>query len=154
MDQSRGVSTDQTVFPTAGPLDADAVAILDIPRWTDQLRALPEWREGDRASTMLLRKPPVRVLLSALRSGAELGSDGAEESVLFHVLSGSATISWQGEEARLGTSELALVPKGGGWRITSGASETLLLSTFWGTPGTAQADERTGAPLGAASPGA
>ena len=112
------------------------VALLDLPRWTEHLHALPGWREGDRASTMLLRQPPVRVLLSALRSDAEVGSDGAQETLMLLVLSGAASIEWRGEVARIGQGELAVVPAGGGWRVTSEADETLLLSTFWGTPGT------------------
>jgi hypothetical protein len=133
---------------TATPVDAvdeavarDVVALLDLPRWTEHLHALPSWRDGDRASSMLLRQPPVRVLLSALRRDAELGSDTAQETLMLLVLSGAASIEWRGEVARIGQGELAVVPAGGGWRVTSEADETLVLSTFWGTPGTGVADE-------------
>jgi hypothetical protein len=132
----------------AGPVGAvreavgeDVVALLDLPRWTEHLHALPTWREGDRASSMLLRQPPVRVLLSALRRDAELGSEGAQETLMLLVLSGAASIEWRGEVARIGQGELAVVPAGGGWRVASEADETLVLSTFWGTPGTGVADE-------------
>lgn len=133
---------------TATPVDAvgeavaqDVVALLDLPRWTEHLHALPSWRDGDRASSMLLRQPPVRVLLSALRRDAELGSDNAQETLMLLVLSGAASIEWRGEVARIGQGELAVVPAGGGWRVASEADETLVLSTFWGTPGTGVADE-------------
>lgn len=133
---------------TATPVDAvgqavahDVVALLDLPRWTEHLHALPTWREGDRASSMLLRQPPVRVLLSALRRDAELGSDTAQETLMLLVLSGAASLEWRGEVTRIGEGELAVVPAGGGWRVTSEADETLVLSTFWGTPGTGIADE-------------
>lgn len=122
-------------------VDDDAVALLDLPRWTEHLHALPGWRDGDRASSMLLRQPPVRVMLTALRGDAQMGSDGAEEALLLLVLSGSATIEWRGETARMAQGEMAVVPKGGGWRLTSAATETLVLSTFWGTAGDAIADE-------------
>lgn len=133
---------------TAAPVEAvgeavaqDVVALLDLPRWTEHLHALPSWRDGDRASSMLLRQPPVRVLLSALRRDAELGSESAQETLMLLVLSGAASIEWRGEVARIGQGELAVVPAGGGWRVTSEADETLVLSTFWGTPGTGVADE-------------
>jgi hypothetical protein len=152
-DRSRGSLQDEAtggkraVKATRDPVSAvdsamgsDVVALLDLPRWTEHLRALPTWREGDRASSMLLRQPPVRVLLTALRQDAEVGSDGAQETVMLLVLSGSASIEWRGEIARIGEGELAVVPAGGGWRVTSESAETLLLSTFWGTPGTGVAD--------------
>lgn len=139
---------DDPVRHTADPMGAvseiigdDVVALLDLPRWTEHLHALPTWREGDRASSMLLRQPPVRVLLTALRQDAELGSDGAQETLMVLVVSGAASIEWRGEVARIGHGELAVVPAGGGWRIASEADETLVLSTFWGTPGMGQADE-------------
>lgn len=127
--------------PVAAALADQVVALLDLPRWTEHLRALPGWRDSDRASAMLLRQPPVRVLLSALRQDAELGSDGAQETVMLLVLSGGASIEWRGEVARIGQGELAVVPVGGGWRIVSASPETVLLSTFWGTPGTGRADD-------------
>lgn len=143
-----GGRRDDPVRRTTDPVGAvgeiigdDVVALLDLPRWTEHLHALPTWREGDRASSMLLRQPPVRVLLTALRQDAELGSDGAQETLMLLVLSGAASIEWRGEVARIGQGELAVVPTGGGWRVTSEADETLVLSTFWGTPGTGQADE-------------
>lgn len=133
--------TAQPVITVAGTLGDDTVALLDLPRWTEHLRALPTWHDGDRASSMLLRQPPVRVLLTALRSGAELGSDGAQETVMMLVLSGAMRMQWRGEVARVGEHEVAFVPAGGGWRVTSDAPETVLLSTFWGTPGTGLADD-------------
>lgn len=132
-------------------LDDEVVALLDLPRWTEHLRALPSWRDGDRASSLLLRQPPVRVLLSALRQDAELGSEGAQETVMLLVLSGAATIEWRGEVARIGEGELVVVPAGGGWRVASNAPESVLLSTFWGTPGTGEADDSPGSITGVVS---
>lgn len=120
--------------------DQPTVALIDVPRWTEHLRSLPGWVEGDRASTLLLRQPPVRVLLSALRESATLGSDGAEETVLITALDGAASVEWGAEVARIRKGEIALVPPGGGWRCTSEAPETVLLSVFWGTPGEGEAD--------------
>lgn len=138
-DRTAGAGTQP--ITVAGTLGEDAVALLDLPRWIEHLRALPTWHEGDRASSLLLRQPPVRVLLSALRGDAQLGSDGAEETVMMLVLSGAMQMEWRGEMARIGEREVAFVPAGGGWRVTSEAPETVLLCTFWGTPGTGTADE-------------
>ncbi|MFN8619181.1 MAG: hypothetical protein U0869_00360 [Chloroflexota bacterium] len=144
-DRDDGADTaDAPRAAVTAALEEDVVALLDLPRWTEHLRALPGWTEGDRASAMLLRQPPVRVLLSALRADAELGSDGAQETVMLLVLSGAASIEWRGEVAHIGEGELAVVPYGGGWRVASGSPETVLLSTFWGTPGTGLADETGG----------
>jgi hypothetical protein len=129
--------TTNEVPASPGPGD---VALLDLPRWTEHLRSLPTWRDEDRGSALLLRQPPVRVLLTALREGAEMGSDGAEETLMLLVMSGSASLEWREEIARLRKDELALVPAGGGWRVRSDADETVLLSVFWGTPGTGRAD--------------
>jgi hypothetical protein len=123
--------------PDGRPTRPDELAILDVPRWAEQLRSMSGGPTDDRASTLLLREPPVRVLLTALRTGSELASERADETLLVNVLSGAVRIEWHGEEARLAEKELAIIPAGGGWRITSEAAESILLSTFWGTPGTA-----------------
>jgi len=138
---TRIAGTADAVGSVADALGQDIVALLDLPRWAEHLRQSPTWRDGDRASSMLLRQPPVRVLLTALRSGADIGSDGAQETVLVLILSGAASVEWHGVTGSVGQGQVALVPAGGGWRIASEAPETVVLSVFWGTPGTAIADD-------------
>jgi hypothetical protein len=135
-------TTAQNGERTLGPADrrptrTDSLTILDVPRWAEQLRSMSGSASDETASTLLLREPPVRVLLTALRSGAQLGSERADETLLVNVLSGAVTVEWHGEQARLAEREIAIIPSGGGWRITSDAPESIVLSTFWGTPGTA-----------------
>jgi quercetin dioxygenase-like cupin family protein len=115
---------------------SDSLAVLDVPRWLDQLRVQRAETGEDRASALLLRQPPVRVLLTSLLPDAEIGSEGADETLLLLVVAGSTRVTWRDQEATLSAGEAALIPAGGGWIARSEAAETVLLTTFWGTPGT------------------
>ena len=110
---------------------ADRMAVLGIADWSEYLRSLPGIAADGRASALLLREDPVRVLLSALNARAEIGSEGAEEAVLVQVLRGAVEIDREGQREPVYEQELVAIPPGGGWSIRSQQDGTVLLSTFW-----------------------
>jgi hypothetical protein len=113
---------------TAG---SDRMAVLGLPDWSAYLDSLPGFAADGRASALLVRDEPVRVLLSALNARAEIGSNGAEESLLVHVLRGAVLIERDGQREIVKEQELAGIPAGGGWCIRAERDGTIVLSTFW-----------------------
>jgi hypothetical protein len=114
---------------------ADRMAVLGIPDWSEYLRSLPGIATDGRASALLLRDEPVRVLLSALNARAEIGSEGAEEAVLVQVLRGAVEIDRDGQREPVYEQEIVAIPPGGGWHLRAQQDGTILLSTFWDAQG-------------------
>lgn len=113
------------------PLGTGRMAVLGIADWSGYLRSLPGIASDGRASALLLRDKPVRVLLSAMNVRAELGSEGAEEAVLVQVLRGAVEVDRHGQREPVYEQELVAIPPGGGWSIRSHQDGTIVLSTFW-----------------------
>jgi hypothetical protein len=135
--------TDSTLPPAGDdhqPLSvtrADRMAVLGIPDWSEHLRSLPGIAADGRASALLMRDEPMRVLLTALDARAEIGSEGTEEAVLVQVLQGAVEVDRGGQREPVYEQELVAIPPGGGWSVRSQQDGTILLSTFWDSPGSA-----------------
>lgn len=122
---------------------ANRMTVLGLADWSDYLRSLPGMPTEGRASTLLLREEPVRVLLSAMNARAEIGSEGAEEAVLVQVLRGAVEVDRDGQREPVYEQELVGIPPGGGWSVRARQDGTILLSTFWDPQGAAGASAET-----------
>jgi quercetin dioxygenase-like cupin family protein len=68
------------------------------------------------------------VTLTALRTSAELGSDGNDDTLAVQVLRGRVTVELGGGAADLSAGQLATMAEPGPWRLRA-AEDTLLLLT-------------------------
>jgi hypothetical protein len=68
-------------------LDAPLLA-FDLASELEALRAEPEYREHGRTSTTLARSGPLRLVLTAVRAGTELGAERPDGPVAVEVLEG------------------------------------------------------------------
>ena len=83
--------------PDVIDLMAEAQALFDEPFWTDR----------DRHSRTLVTTPRMRITLTALRPGAELGSEGNDDTLAVQVLRGTVRLEFDGKAAPLAAGQLA-----------------------------------------------
>ncbi len=96
-----------------------------------RLRQEEPWQEGDRNSRTLAKDVDFRVLLSVLRSGAELQEDDGDARVSIQMLDGRAALDVAGAEAQLEASQVAVVDVGQRWTLRAFADCALLLTLAW-----------------------
>ncbi len=105
-----------------------ALEIVDVSAEGRSLLAEPEWSGGDRNSKTLLKSAALRVVLTALRSGAVMDNDDPDEAVTIHGLQGTLTVRVGAQEATVGQGQLVCIGSGEPWRIMAGSDSLFLLS--------------------------
>jgi len=96
-----------------------------------ELRAEPQYQDGDRTSRMLAKDVDLRVLLTALRTGAALDEQDGDSRVSVQVLDGSVTLDLHGESADLEPGELAVIDAGNPWVLRARTDSAVLLTIAW-----------------------
>jgi quercetin dioxygenase-like cupin family protein len=93
-----------------------------------QLMSEPEWRERDRNAITIATTDRLRVTLTALHAGAEMGSEETNDTIVVQALRGRAHLSINGMDIPLGPGHLATVEEPGRWRIVANTDALLLLT--------------------------
>ena len=108
--------------PQALDLMAEASALFDEP----------EWAERDRNSRTIASGDLLRVTLTALRAGAELGSEGNDDTLAVQVLRGAASVELDEGSATLTAGQLVTMAAPGRWRLRAQEDALLLLTVAAG----------------------
>jgi len=112
------------------PLDAPLMA-FDIASELQALRAEPAYRDNGRTSKTLARSGPLRLVLTAVRAGTELGAERPDGPVAVEVLEGRlAADGGGGREGgrQLGAGSVAWFGGDRAWHVRMDDDGALLLS--------------------------
>lgn len=104
---------------------------FDLAREVERLRSEPEWRERDRTSITLLKSETFRLVLTIMRSGAEIGDDEADGPFAVHVLDGSVVVARDGSAATIRPGSIATVEAGASWAVRASDDAAVLLALAW-----------------------
>lgn len=102
--------------------------IVDLASEAATLFEEPEWRSGDRNSRTVATSDRLRIMLTALRGGAELGSEGSNDTLAVQTLRGRLELDIDGNEVELGEGQLATVEEPRDWRLRA-MTDALVLIT-------------------------
>jgi len=91
---------------------AMAAASFNLGRELENLRAEQAWQAGDRNAKTLFKKPGLRVVLLALKSGARLEKHEAPGSITIHALAGRLRVRLASETIELEPGEILSVDSG------------------------------------------
>ena len=111
--------TGRTVRPSLEVLDVGAEGV--------GLLSEPEWSGGDRNSKTLLKTDSLRVVLTALRTGAAMDNHDPDESITIHGLQGTITVHAADESGTVRMGQLVCLAGGDPWRITADTDSLFLL---------------------------
>ena len=124
VEQRRATGTDSAARP-ARSLSPE-LEVLDLGAEGVGLLAEPEWSGGDRNSKTLLKTETLRVVLTALRSGAVMDNDDPDESITIQGLQGTLTVRVDAEEVTVRMGQLVCLAGGDPWRVHA-ASDSLFV---------------------------
>jgi quercetin dioxygenase-like cupin family protein len=79
------------------PLD-EAVMIFDLPAILADLKREITWRTGRRNAVTLLKQPGLRLVLVALKAGAEVASHQTDTPVVLQGIEGRVAVLMDGDE--------------------------------------------------------
>jgi quercetin dioxygenase-like cupin family protein len=91
---------------------ARTTASFNLADELENLRAEPAWQAGDRNARTLSKKPHLRVVLMALKSGARLDKHEAPGPITIHALAGRLRVRLASETVELATGEILTVDGG------------------------------------------
>jgi quercetin dioxygenase-like cupin family protein len=107
--------------------------IVDIGQEAATLFDEPEWRSGDRNSRTVATSDRLRVTLTALRTGATLGSEESNDTLAVQVLRGRLELQVDGNDVELGDGQLATVEDPRDWRLRAATDALVMITVGVGT---------------------
>lgn len=111
---------------------ADASHGVDLGAVVVGLLGSPEWEGEDRASIAVLHAPTLRLVVTALRAGAELHNDDPDEVVVVQLLRGSGEVSAGLGSIQLTDRSLVSIRAGTPWTVRATTDAAVLLTVVRG----------------------
>jgi quercetin dioxygenase-like cupin family protein len=108
--------------PVLIDLGGEAASLLDEKQ--------PESR--DRNSRTVATTDRVRITITALEAGAELGSEESDDTLVVQALRGRLVLSVDGMDVDLREGQLATVEEPAGWRLRATTDSVLMLTVALG----------------------
>ena len=102
--------------------------VVNVADQASALMAEPEWRRGDRNSITIATTDRIRVTLTALHAGADIGSETTDDTIVVQTLRGRVRVTVDEMELELGPGQLTTIEEPRTWRIAA-ETEALLLLT-------------------------
>jgi quercetin dioxygenase-like cupin family protein len=130
----KGTDTEQVarVVTTGGdarpPRAIRRPLVVHVADQASALMSEPEWHTGDRNSITVATTDRVRVTLTALHRGAEIGSETTDDTIVIQALRGQVRMAVDGMDLTLGPGQLTTIEDPRSWQIVA-ETEALLLVT-------------------------
>ena len=116
----------------------DPVMGFDLLREVELLRAEPGYQQFGRSSKTLGKGDNFRLVLTAARTGVDLGNEDAEASMAIQVLHGGIRVDRSGDGLPFGPGSAVWFAQGGGWSVEVIEDAALVLSIGWPGAGTGE----------------
>ena len=102
---------------------------IDLDDEAQSLRAEPEWQTTDRNSRTVATTDRMRIVLTALRRGAEIGNAAVDDTLAIQVLDGRVTAEVDGVAVNLDPRGLTTIEGPSSWRVRAEADSLILLTS-------------------------
>jgi quercetin dioxygenase-like cupin family protein len=102
--------------------------VVDLAQEAASLFDEPEWQAGDRNSRTVATSDRLRITVTALRAGAELGSEESDDTLAVQVLRGRVELSVDGDNVELSEGRLAAIEEPRDWRLRAYDDALILLT--------------------------
>jgi len=109
----------------------EGLMLFDLHEEIRKLRSEGPWKQGDRNSRTLAKDVDFRVLLSVLKSGAELDEEDGDARVSVQLIAGSARLATESGSAELHAGQLAAIDAGQRWRLSATDDCAVVTTLAW-----------------------
>ncbi len=106
--------------------------VVDLMEAATTLRAEPEWQRGDRNSRTVATSNRMRIVLTALRAGAVMGSSDMDDTLAIQVIEGGLAVRIDGAESELGPGQIAIVEEPSQWELEASDESLIMLTVALG----------------------
>jgi quercetin dioxygenase-like cupin family protein len=110
---------------------APPLAVFDLARELERLAAEPPGHDAGRATITLARADRLRVVLTRVRAGRELGAGDTDGALAVLVHDGTVSITRNGAAKRAGSNQLLVIDRGAPWRLVAETDAALVLVLAW-----------------------
>jgi quercetin dioxygenase-like cupin family protein len=128
-DQSRPVTSGSDARP---PRPLRRPLLVDLEREASTLFGEPEWAERDRNSRTIATTDRMRITLTVLREGAEVGSRETDDTFEVQALRGNVRLTVDGADVDLAAGQLATMEEPSDWTIRATSDAVILLTVALG----------------------
>ncbi len=111
-------------------LDAPVLRI-NLPDYIRQIRSEPAWERGDRNAITVLHSPWMRIVMVALKEGAEMSRHAIDGALSIQVLNGRLWVETEAQSFSIDEEEIAALQPGLPHYVFA-EEESLLLLTLAG----------------------
>jgi quercetin dioxygenase-like cupin family protein len=106
--------------------------LIDLGEEAASLLGEPQPESRDRNSRTVATTDRVRVTVTALEAGAELGSEESDDTLVVQALRGQLSLHVDGMDVDLRAGQLATVEEPAAWRIRAATDSVLLITVALG----------------------
>jgi quercetin dioxygenase-like cupin family protein len=110
---------------------APPLAVFDLARELEWLASEPPGHDGGRATITLARADRLRVVLTRVRAGRELGAGDTDGALAVLVHDGTVSVTRNGAVERAGPNQLLVIDGGASWRLIADTDAALVLVLAW-----------------------
>jgi quercetin dioxygenase-like cupin family protein len=107
--------------------------IVDLEREARELLGEAAWLLGDRNSRTLAATDELRLTLTTLRTGAELGQAETDDALTLHVLDGRLSVTIDGADLDVLPGQVASIDHPARWRAEATEDSMILLTVALAT---------------------
>jgi hypothetical protein len=125
IDQGRAVTTGTDTRP---PRPIRDPVLVDLEREAASLLDEPEWADRDRNSRTVATTDRMRLTLTALRAGAELGNRESDDTLAVQALRGDVRVTIDGVDVDLHAWQLATIENPSDWTLRATSDAVILLT--------------------------
>jgi quercetin dioxygenase-like cupin family protein len=108
-------------------------AIVDLGSEASSLFDAPASGPRDRSSRTVISSDRMRITLTSLDAGAEMGSEGNDDTLAVQLLRGAARLDVAGGSDDLRPGQLAALADPGEWRLVASEDSLLLITVALGS---------------------
>jgi quercetin dioxygenase-like cupin family protein len=136
MTNDTGTRTDDAITSGSGTRPSRTLrrpVLIDVAEEAATLLEEPQDPDRDRNSKTIATTDRMRITLTALRAGAEMGSEETNDTLAVQALAGELALSVDGMDLELRDGQLATVESPSPWTIRATTDAVILITVALGT---------------------
>ena len=101
---------------------------INLSSFLKQIKKDKSWKDNDRNALTVLKTSSIRIVLYAIRKGAEMIKQKKDGRITVQVLEGKVVFNSGGESVKLGTGQMLVLDESAAYSLVAGKKSYFLLT--------------------------